>query len=84
MALLLGLAEVRRALDGATLPGGQTLPLGGVERVNALQLAIESLLFAQLLAPEWSGRAVVAVAIQAVRLAAWVVFRAKQREDDRL
>lgn len=85
-AILLGTAAARDALYGAVHPEApeQTLPREGYERVTALQLALESLLFAHLLAPGLAARACVAVAIQAVRLAAWVVWwRAKQPKDGR-
>jgi len=87
LALLLGIAETLRVFPGAMHPEApaQSLPRRGAERVSALQLALESLLFAALLAPGLTGRACVAVAIQAVQLAAWVVWwRAKQHHEGRL
>ena len=87
LAILLGVSAARDALYGAVHPDapGQTLPRAGYERVTALQLALESLLFAHLLAPGFAARACVAVAIQAVRLAAWVVWwRAKQPKGSRV
>jgi hypothetical protein len=86
-AIVLGTVAAREALYGAIHPEApdQTLPRAGAERVSALQLALESLLFAALLAPGLTGRACVAVAIQAVRLAAWVVWwRAKHNNEGRL
>lgn len=85
-AIVLGTAAARDALYGAVHPDApdQTLPRAGYERVTALQLALESLLFAHLLAPGLAARACVAVAIQAVRLAAWVVWwRAKRNNGGR-
>lgn len=86
-ALILGVVAARDALYGSIHPEApdQTLPRVGYERVSALQLALESLLFAALLAPGLTGRACVAVAIQAVRLAAWVVWwRARNNHEGRL
>ena len=86
IAIILGVSAARDALYGAVHPEApdQTLPRAGYERVTALQLALESLLFAHLLAPGLAARACVAVAIQAVRLAAWVMWwRAKRNNGGR-
>jgi hypothetical protein len=56
------------------------LPFEGRVRLSALQFALEALLWAEVAAPRGVAMWCVRVAIQAVRLAAWVVWYRRPRE----